>query len=295
MSSSFAATFSLDPSKFPYTKQCIATKRNARVSLQNQLFFDLVLAEVARIPESSRLYPPRNTTDLRNLHEAIEGCAVDLLKKQCCIYYILRDWDTHTEYAEEQLIPQTYCALMDSYWYLDNQKNKEALNSLLTPGLTPNFATKIMSTFERAGDHSMLVTYVQTMQNPLDTEEKTRAYLKALMRVDVSRALFFTRTTTVAPRQSLFNEVVDHAKTTKEGVDTLARFPFDVSEGQWAFENLSRTPGPGMEALIVRLTMMGDTSAVIKLREKHGGGKPDLNNALKESLHSAEAKLLQRS
>ncbi|MGI4796544.1 MAG: hypothetical protein ACRYG8_21285 [Janthinobacterium lividum] len=152
-----------------------------------------------------------------------------------------------------------------------------------------------MSTFGKAGDYKMLVTYVQTMQNPLDTEEKLKLYLDALMKVDVSRAIFYTRRPCPVPREDLFRGVLEHAKSTKEGAITLADFPFDATEEKWAFEILSRTSGPGLEALILRSTMSGDISTVIKLREKHGGGQADLNNAWKESLHPVEKKLLQQA
>lgn len=290
--STLPAAFPLEPSKFPYTKSTVAEKRNARATLQNQLFFDLVLTEVARIPNPAKLYPPRNSAELRTLHEAIAACPVDLLKKQCCLYYVLRDWDTHEQYARDQLIPHNYCALMDSYWYLDQARYEQALRALTTPGLTPNFATKIMATFSMAGQGPMLVQYVQTLQNPLDTMDKMTLYLDALVRMDVRAAIRYTRTLGEL-RESLFERVLEHAKTTKEGGRVLADYPFDEQEERWAFEVLSRQPGNGLEALILRLTMLGDAPTVLKLRSQHGGGPAELNTAMRRALHPVEQKLLE--
>lgn len=290
---SFAATFSLDPSKFPYSKQTITQKRGHRTTLKDELFFDLVLTEVARIPNPTKLYPPKNIADLRHLHEAIESCPVDLLKKQCCIYYILCDWDTQSEYAKDQAIPQNYCNLMESYWFLDNQQYSNALQSLTVPGLTPNFATKIMATLMDSGNHEMLLTYVQTLQTPLDTEEKVNYYLKALMRVDVSRALFFTRTTTTTLRKSLFQAVLKYAKTTHENAKILIGFPFDGEEETWSYDLLSTAHGLGLEALVLRLLMLGKTKEALVLREKEGGGRHELTHAMKSHINEVELKVMQ--
>lgn len=292
MSNSFSATFSLDPAKFPYSKQTVTSKREARDALHNQLFFDLVLSEVAQIPSSTKLYPPRSLSDLRSLHEAIENCPVDLLKKQCCIYYILRDWNTQLEYAEDQMIPQNYCRLMDSYWYLDNGKHQDALLSLTSPGLTPNFATKIMKTFATSNNNAMLVTYVQTIQNPLDSEEKVELYLNALMSLDIKRAFFFTRTTEAALRHQLFLSVLAFAIKTQDGGFIVVDFPFDQEEEQWAFEALSQRPGFGLETLALRLTHLGKKIEVIKLRDKFGGGPPRVTDMLKSICHEVELKLI---
>lgn len=290
--SSFAATFSLDPTKFPYSRQTVTAKREARTFLHNQLFFDLVLAEVAQVPNSTKLYPPRSLSDLRNLHQAIENCPVDLLKKQCCIYYILRDWRTHLEYAEEQMIPYNYCKLIDSYWYLDNGKYAEALLSLTSPGLTPNFATKIMQTFLKSDNSAMVVTYVRTIQNPLDTEEKIDLYLGALMRLNIRQALLFTKTTDTAVRRKLFRRVLEFAQETQQGTLILVDFPFDQEEEKWAYEELSGRPGPGLEALILRLTHLGERVEVLRLRDKFGGGRTSITDALRSVCHNVELKLM---
>lgn len=332
--SGFDVTFPLNPTNFPYTKQVIQAKRNARTLLGGELFFDQVLRDVARVEvDPGKLYPPRTLSDLRALHEAVERSPVDLLKKQCCLYYVLRDWedvktrdnnDTDDDdddenedrddrhgyaagYAATQGVPENYRALMDGYWALDNARYAEALARLTTPGLTPNFTTKIMATFAKAGEGARMVRFVQTVQPALDTEEKVDLYLDALVRVDVARTILFTRTTTTTAatttareggddlRRRLFERVMAYAAETGERASVLARFPYDAAEETWAHEFLSRTPGPGLEALILRLTMMGDLVTVIRLRNRHGGGREDLNGALRASLPDVELKLAQQA
>ncbi|ORY79494.1 ELYS-like domain-containing protein, partial [Protomyces lactucae-debilis] len=230
----FSSTFSLDPAHFPYTKASVQGVRDRRKQLDNQLFFDLVLSEVAQVKSGSKYYPPKNIAELRALHDAIEQCPADLLKKQCCIYYILRDWGTHAEYAAAQLLPENYCALMDSYWLLDREQYDEAIKSLTVPTLTPNFMTKILETFTQAQRPDLIVVYVQTLQEPLDSPAKIDLYLSALLRIDVTRALFFTRTAPAALRQGLFEKSLVEATTTHQGAGIVANFPYEAEEEQWA-------------------------------------------------------------
>ena len=290
---SFAATFSLDPKKFPYTKQIAQSKRDFRQKLDGVLFFDLVLTEVAQVTNPAKLYPPKNTADLRTLHEAIEKCPVDLLKKQCCIYYILRDWDTHEDYAKAQYIPDNYCNLMTSYWHLDNGKCDEALQSLTMPGLIPNFATKILQTFTAAKRYELLVTYVHTLQPSLDTDEKVKLYIKGLVHLDVGRAIMYTRTLADHLRQPLFEAVINRAKSSHEGATILSDFPFTKEEDAWLYTILSQSQGHGLEALALRLTMIGKTTEVLKLRRIAGGGRHDVNNSLRDSSTEVQLKLAE--
>lgn len=205
---------------------------------------------------------------------------------------MLRDWNMHEQYAEEQLMPWNYCRLMDSYWYLDNGKYSEALVSLTSPGLTPNFATKIMQTFEKSGNGAMIVTYVQTIQNALDTEEKIGLYLRALMKLDLRQSFIFTRTTDNSIRQKLFLQVLEFAQQSQAAALKLADYPFDQDEEKWLYEALSQRPGLGLEALVLRLTHLGERIEVLRLRNKFGGGQPAITNALRSVCHDVELKTI---
>ena len=290
---SFASIFSLDPKKFPYTKECSTAKRDARKKLQGVLFYDLVLTEVAQIGNPAKLYPPRNISDLRALHEAVEKCPVDLLKKQCCIYYVLRDWKTHTDYGKSQCIPENYCNLMDSYWHLDNENAPEAIMSLTQPGLTPNFATKIMQVLTIYERYDFLVQYVHTIQNALDTNEKVDLYITALSHVNMGRALLFSRSLADHIRHKAFISLLDRACMHHATAKIVSDFPFTEEEDTWANQHLAQVPGLGLETLILRLTMLGRTNEVIKLRHKFGGGRHDITNSLKANLTGIEMKLVE--
>lgn len=288
---SFSSIFSLDPKRFPYTKQITQAKRESRKQLDGVLFFDLVLSEVAQVPNPAKLYPPRSISDLRTLHEAIEKCPVDLLKKQCCLYYILRDWNTHLEYAKKQHIPRNYCNLMESYWLLDNNLYEPALAALTMPGLTPNFATKILQAFGSSDNHNLLVTYVHTLQTALDTDIKVELYLDALMRLDIGRAIIYSRTLPEPVRHRSFTTIIDFAKSTHDGATVIVDFPFDGDETAWLYNNLSNSPGLGLEALVLRLTTLGQSTEVLKLRQSNGGGRSDLTRGIRISSSIVELKI----
>lgn len=294
----YESTFPLDPSLFPYTKATAQQLRESRKSLDNALFFDLVLTEVAQVREPARLYPPRSSADVRALHEAIERCPVDLLKKQCCIYYILRDWNAHEEYASRQHIPHTYRALMDSYWHLDRADPQQAYHSLCSPGLTPNFAGKILRTVAAQKRSDLVVLLVQTLGVALDADAKLDTYLQALARVDLSTAFFYTRRLAPERRRRAFELVLREAVASgPTGLRVVADFPFhdELGESAWVDELLPTLGPAAVDALAVRQAWLGRMADAYTLRDRHGVGWHSLKSQLYDSCVAVEQKQLRMS
>ncbi|BFZ56724.1 hypothetical protein PYCC9005_003772 [Savitreella phatthalungensis] len=265
----YEKTFPLDPGLFPYTKQKIEELRNARRRLDNAFFFDLVLTEIAQVASPARLYPPRSSQEVRLLHEAIYNSPVDLLKKQCCIYYIMLDWDANGEYARRCRIPDNYRALMDAYWHLDRGKDPDAaFASLCAPGLTPNFASKIMHAFSAANRPDLVVLLVQTLDIRLDNDDKLETYLRAMARVSTSSAVLFTRNLPIEVRRGMFEMVIRIASV------NLASFPFDDLEFGWLAEVLPEG------ILIKQLVARGQFQAAVR----HAGSE---SHSLRTGLRAA--------
>ncbi len=292
MNSSFSDIFSLDPNHFPYTKQFVLDVRKRRSEQSGVLFFDLVLLEVAQVQNGSNLYPPSNLADLRHLYEAISHSPVDELKKQCCFYYILRDWNMQKKYAEENLIPSNYCLLMDSYWFLEKSCYEEALRRLVSPGLNANFGDKILDTLFSAEQYSALIKYIQTTQMILETESKKRIYLMALLQLDISQAIFYTRSVLTPLRQTLLDLVIEHCIKIEHKAIVVANFPFEKMEEKWIMELLKGRNGAGRDILVLRLFHTGRIAESIKLaRDDSSANYTPIRN-LERSLTQIETRIL---
>ena len=123
--------------KNPYPRTRLATIEHNRRTLNNRLFFDNLLLDVAHFPEPAP-YPPKSAIALHRLYAQIQtASSLDLLKKQCFIFYLLLDWEhTYTTppghrtlpeaYAQHVLLPETFVELMLAVWALDNLKVDEA-------------------------------------------------------------------------------------------------------------------------------------------------------------------------
>ena len=294
---SYEATFPLDPNLFPYTKATVTQLRDARKRLENTLFIDLVLTEVAQIKNPAKLYPPRSSADLRALHDAIERCPVDLLKKQCCIYYVLRDWSgVYEAYANRQYIPTTYRALMDSYWHLDRGDADAAFHSLCSPGLTPNFASKILQALATLDRPDLVVLLVQTLDIKLDSDDKLTLYLESLAKIDLTAALFHTRrlSSSDGQRRRFFELVVTLAIANKAGQRVVADFPFDAEvETAWLDAILPTLGEAAVETLAVRQTWLGRMTDAYRLRDRYGVGSHALKAQLFDSCLEIEQKQLR--
>lgn len=88
------------------------------------LFFDILL-KLGGIDNAPSLYPPTNFRELESLLQAIRGASYDEMKRDCLIYYLLKQGCDGREegYAREKVISPQYIALADAYWWLDSGIN----------------------------------------------------------------------------------------------------------------------------------------------------------------------------
>ncbi|PLW11557.1 hypothetical protein PCANC_20584 [Puccinia coronata f. sp. avenae] len=93
-----------------------ATKklRSRHETIDGMLFFDRLM-KLGSIPNSTDLFPPPHPSRLRQLLDSIEACSFDILKKNCLVYYLLKEYcdNRETRFAIDRLIPSHFSRGLD--------------------------------------------------------------------------------------------------------------------------------------------------------------------------------------
>lgn len=111
-----------NPTAFPYHQHVTESISEMRFEFNGQIFFDKLLDIIG---VSAALYPPRTSGQWKNLFSAIlEASDVDILRKHCLVYYLLKDLksDKHVSYAHHFDLTPSFRLLMDGLWALDHGK-----------------------------------------------------------------------------------------------------------------------------------------------------------------------------
>lgn len=69
------------------------------------------------------MYPPKTTSLLRKLFEAImETTDLDGLKQSCFVYYLVLEYgqELAASYAKRALLPEAFVSMMTGYYLMDN-------------------------------------------------------------------------------------------------------------------------------------------------------------------------------
>lgn len=92
--------------------------------MSGTLFFDQLL-NGGGINATDTLYPPEDIDSLRQLLDAVEGASYDSMKRDCLVYYLLKEHGDKRElrYADVKCISPQYSSLADAYWHLDTGVN----------------------------------------------------------------------------------------------------------------------------------------------------------------------------
>ena len=99
--------------------------------------FFVILLGLGGISDAPSFYPPANVTELEALLREIRGARYDDMKRDCLIYYLLKQGCDGREvgYAREKVISPHYIALADAYWWLDSGLNLDVRVHLLSYSL----------------------------------------------------------------------------------------------------------------------------------------------------------------
>ncbi|KAL7416332.1 ELYS-like domain-containing protein, partial [Mrakia frigida] len=159
-------------------------------------------------------YPPQDILSLRRLLGAIQISSFDKLKKDCLVYYLLKDSEEGggtgraTRFAEERLIPSQFVDLTDGYWAMDNGLCELAVSRLSSISVKPDFTSKILLTLSKIPSppssnpnitsdslSARLVLYFIRFARPtIDSPQDVHIKLDALAKTSIREAWMYMRT-----------------------------------------------------------------------------------------------------
>lgn len=189
-----------------------------------QLFIDRLLALADTNTPSTdwtSLYPPQSPSAQRKLLQAIHELPVYRLKRDCFVYYLLRDLDSNggdmdvdgsraaspstssskaAQWARRRCIPRAWRTLMDGYWALDHGDWPEAVEALTDPAIFDvNFLPDIvaaLTTLVSAPEALELVHTLLSVRAPTSQDAADAALLAA---ANFSMLAAFSRIRAQAP------------------------------------------------------------------------------------------------
>ncbi|KAH9461921.1 hypothetical protein MJO28_003315 [Puccinia striiformis f. sp. tritici] len=131
------------------TDKLLAKKRlrSRDETIDGMLFFDRLM-KLGSIPNFKDLFPPPHPSRLRQLLDSIDACGFDLLKKNCLVYYLLKEYGDgrETRFAIDRLIPSHFSRGLDGLWALDHSQWQSAIRAIADPTVTPDFLPEIIQT-----------------------------------------------------------------------------------------------------------------------------------------------------
>lgn len=192
---------------------------------QGQLFFDRLLALAdTNTPATdwASLYPPTSPSSQRKLLQAIHELPVDRLKRDCFIYYLLKDLDNNsaldmdvdgsraaspstpsskaTQWARRRCIPRAWRTLMDGYWALDHGQWALAVEALTDPAIFDvNFLPDIVAALVTLVPAPKALELVHTLLSVRPPSSQDAADAALLAAANFSMLTAFTRIRAQAP------------------------------------------------------------------------------------------------
>lgn len=207
-----AVWFECKPENFPYLAEVSeGIEKQRRVF---GLFFDRLLT-VMGLKESISSYPPASFNDLSALVKQIMAVDSDDLKKNCLIYYLIRDRshssNQHEMFAQRTAIPSNYKHLIDAYWSLDRLDLHGAFKNFLFPNVIPDWPDDILKIFMDAELFELAYKWINLFQCSTVME------FAVLKRVDLQQAVQFQ----LKHAPSMWNALITSFSNEKERNDCL--------------------------------------------------------------------------
>ncbi|EKD01356.1 hypothetical protein A1Q2_04344 [Trichosporon asahii var. asahii CBS 8904] len=192
---------------------------------QGQLFFDRLLALADTNTPSTdwaSLYPPTSPSAQRKLLQAIHELPVDRLKRDCFIYYLLKDLDNNSaldmdvdgsraaspstpsskaaQWARRRCIPRAWRTLMDGYWALDHGEWALAVEALTDPAIFDvNFLPDIVAALVTLVSAPQALELVHTLLSVRPPSSQDAADAALLAAANFGMLTAFTRIRAQAP------------------------------------------------------------------------------------------------
>ncbi|EGG12462.1 uncharacterized protein MELLADRAFT_101638 [Melampsora larici-populina 98AG31] len=219
-----------------------STSRSRNQMPGNLLFFDRLLL-LASISNHKKLYPPTNLNVLKSLLDSIDTCPFDSLKKNCLIYYLLKEYGDKREdaFASDKLIPSHFTTGIDGLWALDHSMWQLAIHCFATPTVSPDFVPDIMLSLatlppiKQRAKH--LLRFYQLVNPTLDLHTAILVLRAMSASGQIRTAWALQRTFQRPDRDQLIHTILeacfglnDHAKPYSASLQILSSFPFDPLE-----------------------------------------------------------------
>ena len=260
--------------------------------------------------QASKLYPPRSTQDLKNLHGLIVSSESPDHHKQSVLYYMLKD-GSHSNgqaaqnFAQVSYLPENYKIFIDGIWYLDRLKFevhpahvilswvhtdtlscKNALEYLTEPGLIPTYPDEILYALCRhapENDSSLPLAYYHTVLPSIASSKVLEAFFFILCRSSITEAFFFLREQGESIHHDLFEKLIDFVLVhssggirAKRGIELIS-LPLDDAENdcfeKYLKEGKGRTLPGASDTIIMRELAKGDSNFLLQSGKKVAGRK----------------------
>jgi hypothetical protein len=202
-------------------------------------------------PAVTKLYPPKNNSELRKLFTTIVDADIPEQQKQALLYYILRDCKPLPEHAETFArnvnLPRKYKTFVSGLYNLDHGQTEHALELLTDPSLNQTFSDQILYTVLQNPkvEKSLALTYNATVCPPLDDRKTLDAYFGLLCETNIPFAYIFCQSRATLQRKELFENLVIAVLSSGRNqaasrAESLIQLPFNDEEIQWFEDCLLR-------------------------------------------------------
>ncbi|KAI4698004.1 hypothetical protein J4E85_006230 [Alternaria conjuncta] len=175
-----------------YNDGLVQEIQSYRTALGGRTFFERLLT-LLNI-KGSKMYPPKSSQQLQELHQRITSSNTTLHNKHCLVFYLLKDLSAqHHEatelaesFAKDVHLEKRFWTFVEGLWFLDHLQFATAVGHLTYPGIIPTFPDEIMYTLltgqdkvssmgmaRDPKDDILALAYYNCVRPPLE-DQKTR-------------------------------------------------------------------------------------------------------------------------
>ncbi|OCB86310.1 hypothetical protein A7U60_g6622 [Sanghuangporus baumii] len=280
-----AGRFSDKTEQLPWTQDVCNHILARRAAMSGQLFFDMLL-RLGGIDNPASIYPPCDLLSLKVLIDAILDLSYDSMKRDCLVYYLLKQLQKGKEvsFAYERSISSHYVALTDAYWELDSGINLEgAISRLSDARIVKDHTTKIMETLALDSNSAFLIRkYVRTCNPALRELSDLERYIIATSEHSILDAWKYQRNFPInhPTRKALLRKILEWTLTPKPkapAIKQLLAMPFARFEEavlqDFAVHPPEDLPPPSIEAarglVVIRLIQSCKFAAALRFDRQY--------------------------
>ncbi|TPX67549.1 hypothetical protein SpCBS45565_g03770 [Spizellomyces sp. 'palustris'] len=178
---------------FPYQPKDRERILKMRERLDNELFFDGLLATIGI--NGKDLYPPKDAQQLRDLYDAITTADTTSTQKNCLIMYLIKDWKNGNdlEFSNSRFVSQSPYKRICGFWDMDHGLIQEGVQCLGWPGVKPEFPEKIIKALIMHGMPWDARAFIQAVKPDFTTDSAIRLHMTVLLATNLLEAFRYQR------------------------------------------------------------------------------------------------------